>query len=77
MKIIRFILKTLLWVLYLSITGTERQKYWHAKSRGREVTNVRNDLFGSTYTLGKIIPKGQEPERNFLTWKEFRQLHNF
>ena len=76
-KVFRVIGKVLLWVLYLMISGKERQKYQHAKHRGREVLDVENDLFGSTYAMGKRLKENEEPQRDFLTWKEFRKLHEF
>ena len=75
-KFFRVIGKTLLWVVYLMISGKERQTYQHAKFRDRECTGVDNDLFGSTYHMGKRL-HGELPTRNFLTWKEFRKLHEF
>lgn len=76
MKAIRFIGKTLLWILYLMITGKKRQMYQHAKFAGREVLGVDNDAFGSTYTMGRML-NGEEPERDYMNWKEFREEHSF
>lgn len=52
-KFFRFIGKTLLWILYLMLTGKERQMYQHALLREREVLDVKNDAFGSTFTMVK------------------------
>jgi len=76
-KALRVTGRIFLWLVYLLLTGKERQKYQHAKYRGREVLSVENDLFGSTYTLGRRLRSNEEPERNFLTWKEYRKVHNF
>ncbi len=72
----RVILKILIWILYLMVTGKQRQMYQHAKLQDREVLDVKNDAFGSTYTTGKRL-WGEEPKRDFLTWKEYRKEHNF
>ena len=77
MKYIRIIGKVCLWIFYLMISGKERQIYQHAKFRERECLGVDNDMFGSTYHMGKRLPSGELPERNFLTWKEFRKIHKF
>ncbi len=76
-KTLKVIWKVFLWVVYLLLSGKERQKYQHAKYRRREVLSVENDLFGSTYTLGRRLRSDEEPQRNFLTWKEYRKIHNF
>ena len=76
-KALRVIGKVFLWLVYLLLSGKERQKYQHAKYRRREVLRVENDLFGSTYTLGRRLKSYEEPQRNFLTWKEYRKIHNF
>lgn len=76
-KIFRFIGKLLLWILYLMITGKQRQMYQHAKLREREVLDVKNDACGSTYTMGKRLFDGELPKRDFYTWKEYRKEHNF
>ena len=75
-KIFRVIGKVLLWILYLAITGKERQAHAHAKLRDRECLGVENDMFGSTYAMGKHL-NGKEPYRSFMNWKEFRQQHKF
>ncbi|QQV91446.1 hypothetical protein M1M25_gp016 [Tenacibaculum phage Gundel_1] len=75
-RIFRFIGKLLLWIFYLIITGKERQMYQHAKYAKRAVKSVKNDLFGTTYIMGEYLGN-KEPERNFLTWKEFRKQHKF
>jgi hypothetical protein len=75
-KTFRFIGKVLLWIVYLMLTGNERQMYQHAKLREREVLDVKNDAFGSTFTMGKRL-HDEEPKRNFMTWKEYRIKHNF
>ncbi len=67
----------MLWVVYLMITGKERQMYSHSKYCGRVVLGVSNDAFGSTYKLGRVLRKGEVPTKNYLTWKEFRKLHEF
>lgn len=76
-KFFRFIGKTLLWLLYLMVTGKERQMYQHAQLREREVVDVKNDAFGSTFTMGKRLYDGQKPKRNYMTWKEYRKEYNF
>ena len=76
-KTLRVTGKVFLWLVYLLLSGKERQKYQHAKYRSREVLSVENDLFGSTYTLGKRLRSNEKPQRNFLTWKEYRKIHNF
>lgn len=68
--------KVLLWIIYHRITAKERQAYVHAKFKDREVLNVSNDLFSTTFTMGQKL-YGKEPERNFLKWKEFRNMHGF
>lgn len=73
----RFIGKCLLWVLYLMLTGKERQMYQHAQLREREVLDVKNDAFGSTFTMGKRLYDGQKPKRNYMTWKEYRKVQEF
>lgn len=75
-KYLRIIGKTLLWILYVMLTAKDRRMYLHAKYRDREVLNVEDDLFGSTFTMGRPL-FGREPERDFLTWKEFREYHKF
>ena len=75
-KVLRFTGKTLQWILYLMFSGKDRQMYQHAKFRDREVIGVSNDMFGSTYTMGRKL-YGKEPKRNFITWKESRKLHKF
>lgn len=62
--------------MYLVVTNKERQIYNHSKHLDREVLDVENTMYGSTYYVGKKL-YGKEPERNFLTWKEFRKEHNF
>jgi len=59
------------------ITGKQRQMYQHAQLREREVLDVKNDAFGSTFTMGKRLYDGQLPKRDFMTWKEYRKEHNF
>ena len=76
-KHFRFIGKLLLWILYLMFTGKQRQMYQHAQLREREVVDVKNDAWGSTFTMGKRLYDGQKPKRDFMTWKEFRKEHNF
>ena len=76
-KFFRFIGKLLLWVLYLMLTGKERQMYQHALLREREVLDVKNDAFGSTFTMGKRLYDGQKPKRNYMTWKEYRKTQEF
>ena len=76
-KVIRIIGKVMLWVVYFIATDKERRMYMYSKSRGRVVLGVKDDAFGSTYTLGRYLDEGEEPYRNFLTWKEFRKAHNF
>ena len=75
-KVLRFTGKLLLWILYLMLTGKERQMYQHAQLREREVLDVSNDAFGSTYAMGRKL-YGEEPKRNFMTWKEYRIKQNF
>lgn len=69
--------KCLLWILYLMLTGKERQKYQHAKHARREVLDVKNDAFGSTYTLGRKLGLSKQPTRDYLRWSEFRIAHCF
>ena len=76
MKYIKFLLKSLQWLLYLMVSGKDRQIYQHAKFKDRECLGVENDMFGSTYKMGKKL-YGKEPTRNFITWKEFRKTHKF
>jgi hypothetical protein len=76
-KTLRVVWKVFLWLFYLAITGKERQMYQHAKYKGREVLGVSNDAFGSTYAMGRRLSNNEKPKKNFLTWKEFRNLHNF
>ena len=76
-NILRIIGNVFLWLIYLVISGKDRQKYQHAKFTRRHVIDVKNDAFGSTYTLGKPLKANEEPERAFMTWKEFRKAHNF
>ena len=73
----RFIGKCLLWVVYLMLTGKERQMYQHAQLREREVLDVKNDALGSTFTMGKRLYDGQKPKRNYMTWKEYRKAQEF
>lgn len=75
-KAFRFIWKTLLWIVYLLLTANERSEYMYAKEKGREVTKVDNGLFSTTVTYGRPLG-GEEPKRKFITWKEYRQRHNF
>lgn len=75
-KTFRFIGKFFIWILYLMVTGKQRQMYQHAKLQDREVLDVKNDAFGSTFTMGKRL-WGEEPKRDFMTWKEYRKEHNF
>ena len=72
-KIFRTIWKT----LYFLITMKERRMYQHAKYRRREVLDVKSDAFGSTYYMGRYLKDGKEPERDYITWKEFRKIHKF
>jgi|AntRauTorckE6833_2_1112554.scaffolds.fasta_scaffold33921_1 hypothetical protein len=51
--------------------------YQHAKYRRREVLDVKSDAFGSTYYMGRYLKDGKEPERDYITWKEFRKIHKF
>lgn len=76
-KFFRFIGKCLLWIVYLMLTGKERQMYQHAQLREREVLDVKNDAFGSTYMMGKKLYDGEKPKRNFMTWKEYRKAQEF
>jgi|TARA_R110000782_G_C14648041_1_gene396393 hypothetical protein len=76
-KVLRVVCKVFLWLLHLAVTGKERQMYQHAKYRNREVVGVSNDAFGSTYTMGRRLSNNEKPQKNFLTWKEFRGFHNF
>jgi hypothetical protein len=55
----------------------ERRMYQHAKYRRREVLDVKSDAFGSTYYMGRYLKDGEEPERDYITWKEFRKIHKF
>tara|TARA_R110000851_G_scaffold47424_1_gene115081 strand:- start:40981 stop:41226 length:246 start_codon:yes stop_codon:yes gene_type:complete len=75
-KMLKVIGKVFIWIFYLMITGKERQKYQHAKHRKREVLDVKNDAFGSTYSMGRYLGD-KEPKRNYLTWKEYRKIHEF
>jgi len=65
------------WTLYLMITAKERQKHQHAKYSRREVIDINNGLFGSTYFMGAKLNPNESPKRDFMTWKEYRQLHKF
>lgn len=76
-EILRITKKVFVWVLYLAITNKERQKYTHAKYSGRHVLDVQNDMLGTTFMMGEKLKTNELPERNFLTWKEFRKLHKF
>ena len=76
-KTLIIIWKVFLWVVYLFLSVKERRIYQYAKHRRREVLSVEDDLFGSTYTLGRRLRSDEEPQRNFLTWKEYRKVHNF
>ncbi len=73
-KVLRFIGKTLLWLLYVHITVKDRRMYSMAKHRGYECTDLQDDLFGSTYSFKRC----KEPQkRNYMNWREFRTLHKF
>ena len=76
-KYFRITCKTFLWLLYLCVTGKQRQMYAHAKMSRRQVLKVKNDAFGSTYELGRHLKENEKPKRDYLNWKEFRKLHKF
>lgn len=76
-NVLRFTSKTFLWILYCMLTLKERQMYQHSIYRQREVLDVENDAFGSTYHMGKRLKENEQPIRDYLTWKEFRKQHKF
>ena len=76
-KKIRIIGKVFIWIIYLLITSKDRQKYTHSKYSGRQVLDVKNDMMGSTFSMGRVLNVNEEPDRTFLNWSEFRKIHNF
>ena len=74
-KAVRFIGKSLLWVIYLMLTAKQRDEYERSKEKGRDVTKSERGILSDTYTYGNH--NAHQPKRNFLTWKEYRERHNF
>lgn len=72
-KCLKFILCTTLFILYVLITLNARNRYLAGESRGYQCTDVTGNGFTDTYTYDR----NQEPTREYLTWKEFRQRLNF
>ncbi len=62
----------LLWVLYLLITVNKRSEYFHAKRRGHKCIGSKDTsmlIYGSERTY--YFDPNQEPEREYVTWKEY------
>ncbi len=64
------------WVVYYFITSSERTDYQYAKYRGVEVLDSKRSGGKISYKLGGKL-EGKEPKRNFITWREYRDRHNF
>lgn len=74
MKVLKFIGKTLLWILYFLITLKDRNLYLKAQVKGMECVDVSSGLLADTYEYN---PRNPPQERNYLTWKQYRKEHNF
>lgn len=57
------------------MTGKERREYFHSKEKGCKCTGSYDDsylLYGSATVFE--YDTNQPPERNYLTWEEYRDL---
>jgi hypothetical protein len=58
------------YALYFILTLEDRNRYMTGKVRGYHCTKIENGTFSSRMTYEK-----RPPEREYLTWKEFKESH--
>lgn len=69
----RLLFKTILYCLYVLITLDARNRYLAGKEKGMHCHKITSGFCSFTNHFNP----DKEPIREYFTWKEFRQHHQF
>lgn len=69
------ILYTILYILYVLLTLNERVRYMSGVNKDMHCIGIDHNILTQTDTYS--YDPNRKPERDYITWKEFRTNHRF